>query len=55
MTIRHLQIFTAVADEMGMSAAAKKLHISQPTVSQAIGELEKYSYALFFPSHSGFL
>ena len=42
MTIRHLQIFTAVADEMGMSAAAKKLHISQPTVSQAIGELEKY-------------
>ena len=42
MTIRHLKIFTTVADERGMSAAAKKLHISQPSVSQAIAELEKY-------------
>lgn len=42
MTIRHLKVFTAVADEKGMSAAAKKLHVSQPTVSQAIAELEKY-------------
>lgn len=42
MTIRHLKIFTAVADNGGMSAAARKLHISQPTVSQAISELEKY-------------
>lgn len=42
MTIRHLQIFTTVADEGGMSKAAKKLHISQPTVSQAVAELEKY-------------
>lgn len=42
MTIRHLKVFTAVADEGGMSAAAKKLHVSQPTVSQAIAELEKY-------------
>lgn len=42
MTLRHLEIFTAVADTGGMSAAAKKLHISQPTVSQAVAELEKY-------------
>ena len=42
MTIRHLKVFTAVADMGGMSAAAKKLHVSQPTVSQAIAELEKY-------------
>ena len=42
MTIRHLEMFTAVADTGGMSAAAKKLHVSQPTVSQAIAELEKY-------------
>lgn len=42
MTIRHLKVFTAVADEGGMSAAAKKLHVSQPTVSQAVAELEKY-------------
>ena len=42
MTIRHLKIFTTVADEGGMSAAAKKLHISQPSVSQAVAELEHY-------------
>lgn len=42
MTIRHLKIFTTVADEGGMSIAAKRLHISQPTVSQAIAELERY-------------
>ncbi|MBP3475534.1 MAG: LysR family transcriptional regulator [Lachnospiraceae bacterium] len=42
MTIRHLKIFTVVADEGGMSKAAKKLYVSQPTVSQAIAELEKY-------------
>lgn len=42
MTLRHINIFIAVADEGGMSAAAKKLHISQPSISQAISELEKY-------------
>ena len=42
MTIRHLKVFTTVADTGGMSAAAKELHVSQPTVSQAIAELEKY-------------
>lgn len=48
MTIRHLKIFTAVADLGGMSAAAKKLHVSQPTVSQAVAELEKhYGVKLF--------
>lgn len=48
MTIRHLKIFTAVADNGGMSRAAKKLHISQPSISQAIAELEKhYGVKLF--------
>lgn len=42
MTIRHIRIFVTVADQGGMSAAAKELHVSQPTVSQAIAELEKY-------------
>ncbi|XER05877.1 HTH-type transcriptional regulator CysL [Sporomusa rhizae] len=35
-------IFLCVCDEGNMTAAAKKLHIAQPSVSQAIGELEKY-------------
>lgn len=48
MTIRHLKIFNEVADAGGMSMAAKRLHISQPTVSQAIAELEKhYGVKLF--------
>lgn len=42
MTIRHLKIFIAVADAGKMSLAAKQLYLSQPTVSQAIGEIEAY-------------
>ena len=48
MTIRHLKIFTTVVDVGGMSKAAKELHISQPSISQAISELEKcYNVKLF--------
>lgn len=42
MTIRHLKIFICVADNGGMTSAAEKLYVSQPTVSQAIAELERY-------------
>ena len=42
MTIRHLKIFKTVADLGGMSKAAKRAHITQPSISQAIAELEKY-------------
>lgn len=48
MTIRHLKIFTAVADYWRESKAAKMLHISQPSISQAVSELEKhYGVKLF--------
>ena len=42
MTIRHLKIFLAVAETGKMSEAAARLYISQPTVSQAIRELEDH-------------
>ena len=42
MTIRHLKIFTTVAECGKMGQAAKELYISQPSVSQAIRELEEY-------------
>ena len=42
MTIRHLQIFVAVADCGKMRAAAERLHISQPSVSQAVRYMESY-------------
>lgn len=48
MTIRHLRIFIEVAKNGKMSIAANKLFISQPTVSQAIKELEEhYGFLLF--------
>ena len=48
MTIRHLKIFITVADAGKMSAAAEKLYISQPSVSQAIRELEEHYQPLLF-------
>jgi len=42
MTIRHLKIFIAVAECGSMNTAAKNLFLSQPTISQAIRELEEY-------------
>ncbi len=42
MTVRHLKIFITVCDELNMTKAAEKLFISQPSVSQAIKELEHY-------------
>ena len=42
MTIRHLKIFIAVAETGKMSLAAKRLYVTQPTVSQAIRELEEH-------------
>ena len=42
MTIRHLKIFIAVAECGSMNTAAKNLYLSQPTISQAIRELEEH-------------
>ncbi len=48
MTIRNLEIFTKVAEMGSMSAAAKSLYITQPSVSLAIAEIEKeYNVQLF--------
>jgi DNA-binding transcriptional LysR family regulator len=48
MTVRHLKIFIEVAELGNMTAAASKLFISQPTVSQAIKELEDHYGILLF-------
>ena len=48
MTIRHLRIFVEVAETGKMSAAAERCFLTQPTVSQAIRELEThYGVKLF--------
>lgn len=48
MSIRHLKIFLAVAECGTMSQAAKQLYITQPSVSQAIRELEEHYQVLLF-------
>lgn len=42
MTIRHFRIFLALYEEKNMTAAASKLYISQPSVSQALKEMEEH-------------
>lgn len=42
ITIRSLEIFAKVADVGSMTAASEALYIAQPTVSQAISELESH-------------
>ncbi len=48
MTIRHLKLFIAVVDYKTMSNAAKKMFISQPSVSQTIREIEEYYGIMLF-------
>lgn len=48
MTLRTLEIFIQVAESGKMSLAAKKLYVSQSSVSQAISEIEKEFDVLLF-------
>ncbi len=48
MTIRNLQIFIEVAKSGSMSDTAKKLYLSQPTISHAISSLEQEYHTRLF-------
>ena len=39
--LRHLRAFTEVADSKSISAASKKIYLSQPAITQAINKLEE--------------
>lgn len=52
MTLRHLKVFIEVVETGKMSAAAKNLYIAQPSVSQAIHELENHYHTLLFRRYS---
>lgn len=52
MTMRKLEIFASVAECGSMSAAARKLHISQSAVSQVVVEIEKKYDVLLFERYA---
>jgi DNA-binding transcriptional LysR family regulator len=41
MTLRQLEVFLAVVRDRSFSRAAKKIHLSQPTLSEHVSELER--------------
>ncbi|WP_326568749.1 LysR family transcriptional regulator [Amycolatopsis rhabdoformis] len=41
MEIREMRAFVAVVEEGGLSAAARRLHVSQPSVTQTVQSLER--------------
>jgi len=48
MTFRHLQIFLTLCKELNMTRTAEKLFMTQPSVSQAISELEQHYQVRLF-------
>jgi DNA-binding transcriptional LysR family regulator len=54
MEIRELRAFVAVAEDGGMSAAARRLHVSQSALSQTIRSLERQvGVQLLVRDHAG--
>jgi DNA-binding transcriptional LysR family regulator len=52
MELRELRVFLAVVDEGGVSAAARRLGLSQPAVSQTINALERETGLELLVRHS---
>jgi DNA-binding transcriptional LysR family regulator len=52
MTIRQLEVFLAIAHAQSFSRAAERIHLSQPTLSEHMGELEDELGVRLFVRHS---
>ena len=54
MTVQQLKYIVTVAETGSITEAAKQLFISQPSLSNAVKELEKeVGIAIFLRSHAG--
>jgi DNA-binding transcriptional LysR family regulator len=52
-TLRHLTYFVGVADAGGITGAARSLHVSQPSISAALAQLERsLGLQLFLRHHA---
>src|SRR5580658_4584150 len=52
MELRHLRYFTAVVESKGYREASRRLHIAQPSISEAVSDLEdELGLKLFSRSH----
>jgi DNA-binding transcriptional LysR family regulator len=52
-TLKHLAYFVAAAEEGSVTGAARRLHVSQPSISAAIAQLEaRFGLTLFVRHHA---
>lgn len=52
MSVKHMKIFIAVYQQMSITKAAAVLHMTQPAVTRAIHEIEKYYGIILFERRS---
>ena len=53
ISLRALRYLVAVADQGSVTAAARRLHVSQPSISEALAALEaELGLALFLRHHA---
>ena len=55
MNYNHLYYFHVIAQEGSIAKASKRLHVSQPTISEQLKQLEAYFGVKFFDRKSGTL